>query len=111
MLLVSFFADFHIIQLPMKLQSLTNQPATTTAADALAMASESSQPLITDHRVRRILVTCLDGFSFSAAGQTEMQLVRGILRYNDFASRFFHREDESTAELKLRFKKNLCLFF
>jgi hypothetical protein len=40
-----------------------------------------------------------------------MQLVRGLLRYNDFASRAFHLDDSSFTEYRVRFKKNLCLFF
>lgn len=57
-----------------------------------------------------ILTTCLDGFSFRP-GPGQMRLVRGLLRYNDTASRSFRQEDDSTAEYMVRFKKNVCLFF
>lgn len=74
------------------------------------MASENGQPSISDHGVRHILATCLDGFSCSPA-QGQIQLVRGLMRYNGFASRSFHQGEDSITEYSVRFKKNLCLFF
>lgn len=74
------------------------------------MVGGSAQPAVSDDRVREILSTCLDGFSCSP-GHGQINIVRGLLRYNDFASRSFRQEDDSTAECMVRFKKNLCLFF